>query len=171
MTDYAISYFGAFITRFFLGFVEAAFFPGALVSDNAKWLLMCILISFDQFLISKWYKRNELSQRTAWFATGSLISNAFGALIASGILDTMDGVWGYSAWRYVLIRVHDHAAILTSLELAILRRRIPHNCCRYLIHLHFARLSGDILWLAYTRGEGLGYPTYGGGRWPDRSQC
>jgi len=141
MTDYAISYFGAFITRFFLGFVEAAFFPGALVSDNAKWLLMSILISFDQFLISKWYKRNELSQRTAWFATGSLISNAFGALIASGILDIMDGVWGYSAWRYVPTRVHDHAAILTSLELAILRRRIPHNRCRYLIHLHFARLS------------------------------
>jgi MFS family permease len=38
---------GALLTRFFLGFVEAAFFPGAL------------------FLISKWYKRSEIGQRTA----------------------------------------------------------------------------------------------------------
>jgi MFS family permease len=76
------SFVGALLTRFFLGFVEAAFFPGAL------------------FLISKWYKRSELGQRTALLACGSLISNAFGALIASGILDAMDGKLGRAAWRY-----------------------------------------------------------------------
>jgi MFS family permease len=48
------------LTRFFLGFIEAAFFPGAL------------------FLLSKWYKRSELGQRTALLSCGSLISNAFG---------------------------------------------------------------------------------------------
>lgn len=41
------SFVGALLTRFFLGFVEAAFFPGSL------------------FLLSKWYKRSELGQRTA----------------------------------------------------------------------------------------------------------
>jgi hypothetical protein len=64
--------------------VEAAFFPGAL------------------FLLSKWYKRSELGQRTALLSCGSLISNAFGALIASGILDGMDGKLGRAAWRYAV---------------------------------------------------------------------
>lgn len=35
-------------------------------------------------------------------ASGGLVSNAFGSLIACGILDTMDGVLGYSGWRYEL---------------------------------------------------------------------
>ncbi|KAG7449317.1 MFS general substrate transporter [Guyanagaster necrorhizus] len=77
------SFLGAICTRFFLGFVEAAFFPGAL------------------FLISKWYKRTELSQRTALLACGSLVSNAFGSLIASAILDSMEGRLGYAAWRWL----------------------------------------------------------------------
>ena len=71
------------LTRFFLGFVEAAFFPGAL------------------FLISKWYKRSELGQRTALLYCGNIISNAFGALIASGILDGMEGKLGHAAWRWL----------------------------------------------------------------------
>ncbi len=75
------SFVGALLTRFFLGFVEAAFFPGAL------------------FLLSKWYKRSELGVRTAVLSCGSLISNAFGALIASGILNNMEGKLGHSAWR------------------------------------------------------------------------
>ena len=79
------SFVGALLTRFFLGFVEAAFFPGAL------------------FLLSKWYKRDELGLRTALLYCGSLISNGFGALIASGILDTMDGKLGHAAWRFVLL--------------------------------------------------------------------
>lgn len=36
----------------------------------------------------------------ALLSCGSLLSNAFGALIASGILDAMDGVLGQTAWRY-----------------------------------------------------------------------
>lgn len=78
-----LSFVGALLTRFFLGFVEAAFFPGAL------------------FLLSKWYKRSELGMRTAILSCGSLISNAFGSLIASGILDGMEGKLGHSAWRWL----------------------------------------------------------------------
>jgi MFS family permease len=77
------SFVGALLTRFFLGFVEAAFFPGSL------------------FLLSKWYKRNELGQRTALLSCGMLISNAFGSLIASGILGGMQGVLGHAAWRWL----------------------------------------------------------------------
>lgn len=77
------SFVGALLTRFFLGFVEAAFFPGAL------------------FLLSKWYRRNELGQRTAILYCGNIISNAFGSLIASGILDGMQGKLGQAAWRWL----------------------------------------------------------------------
>ncbi|KAL5507991.1 hypothetical protein ACEPAH_5609 [Sanghuangporus vaninii] len=83
LTGVTTNFVGALMTRFFLGFVEAAFFPGAL------------------FLLSKWYKRNELGLRTALLYCGSLISNGFGALIASGILDGMDGVGGKAAWRWL----------------------------------------------------------------------
>ncbi|XP_006460061.1 hypothetical protein AGABI2DRAFT_202707 [Agaricus bisporus var. bisporus H97] len=83
LTGVTNNFVGALLTRFFLGFVEAAFFPGAL------------------FLISKWYKRNELGLRTAILYCGSIISNAFGSLLASGILSGMDGVLGHAAWRWL----------------------------------------------------------------------
>ncbi|KZT13065.1 MFS general substrate transporter [Laetiporus sulphureus 93-53] len=83
LTGITHSFVGALLTRFFLGFVEAAFFPGAL------------------FLLSKWYKRSELGARTAILYGGNIISNAFGSLIASGILDTMQGKLGRAAWRWL----------------------------------------------------------------------
>lgn len=82
-TGFANDYFSVLCARFLLGFVEAAFYPGAI------------------FLISRWYKRSELSQRMALLSCGSLLSSAFGALIASGILDVMDGVLGFTAWRWL----------------------------------------------------------------------
>ena len=65
--------------------MEASFFPGAL------------------FLLSKWYKHSELGFRTSILLCGSILSNAFGALIASAILDGMQGVLGLSAWRWLFI--------------------------------------------------------------------
>ena len=75
------SFTGALLTRFFLGFVEAAFFPGAL------------------FLLSKWYTREELGLRIAILYCGNIISNAFGSLLASGVLNGMNGKLGRAAWR------------------------------------------------------------------------
>ncbi|KAH8106014.1 MFS general substrate transporter [Cristinia sonorae] len=83
LTGTTTNFVGALLTRFFLGFVEAAFFPGAL------------------FLLSKWYTRKELGVRTAMLACGNLISNAFGSLLASGILSGMDGKLGHAAWRWL----------------------------------------------------------------------
>lgn len=83
LTGVTTNFVGALLTRFFLGFVEAAFFPGAL------------------FLLSKWYTRSELGVRTAVLSCGSLISNAFGSLIASGILNGMEGRLGHAAWRWL----------------------------------------------------------------------
>ncbi|KAG1743065.1 MFS general substrate transporter [Suillus lakei] len=77
------TYHAALILRFFTGFVEAAFFPGAV------------------FLLSRWYKWHELGLRIAILHCGNSISNAFGALIASGILGSLDGTLGFTAWRWL----------------------------------------------------------------------
>jgi len=69
------------------------------VSSSVSWRLLFFPGSL--FLLSKWYNRSELGQRTALLSCGSLISNAFGALIASGILDVMDGCLGRAAWRWL----------------------------------------------------------------------
>ncbi|KAF8812398.1 MFS general substrate transporter [Phlegmacium glaucopus] len=101
-TGFTTNYLGALCTRFFLGFVEAAFFPGAL------------------FLISKWYKRNELSERTALLSCGFLLSNAFGSLIASAILNSMEGKLGYSAWRWLFFIEGTITVLVAILSMYIL---------------------------------------------------
>ncbi|KAF7301648.1 FCP1-like proteiny domain-containing protein [Mycena indigotica] len=101
LTGITNDFTGALLTRFFLGFVEAAFFPGAL------------------FLLSKWYTRREIGLRTALLYCGNIISNAFGSLMASGILAGMGGKLGHAAWRQMAIlhwyyyQLQTHAIILT----------------------------------------------------------
>jgi MFS family permease len=76
--------FGSMVAiRFLLGFVEAAFLPGALL------------------VLSKWYTRRELTRRNAILFCGNLISNAFSALIGAGVLSNMQGVMGHAAWRWL----------------------------------------------------------------------
>lgn len=76
---------GLIAVRFFLGFVEAAYFPGCL------------------YYLSCWYVRRELGFRTAILYSGSLISGAFSGLIAAGITRNMDGLHGLRAWRWLFI--------------------------------------------------------------------
>ncbi|KAB5592962.1 hypothetical protein CTheo_3597 [Ceratobasidium theobromae] len=83
LTGAAHNFVEALLARFFLGFVEAAFFPGAL------------------FVLSRWYRREELGLRIAILYCGSLSSNAFGGLLAAGILDGMEGKLGHAAWRWL----------------------------------------------------------------------
>lgn len=52
------------------------------------------------FLLWKWYKTSELGLRAAILSCGLMLSNAFGSLIASAVLDSMEGVLGYAAWRW-----------------------------------------------------------------------
>ncbi|KAF1976241.1 pantothenate transporter liz1 [Bimuria novae-zelandiae CBS 107.79] len=78
--------FGGLVAcRFFLGFIEAVYFPGCL------------------FYLSSWYTRKELGFRTAVLYSGSLISGAFGGLITAGIKSNMDHTHGLRAWRWVFI--------------------------------------------------------------------
>lgn len=75
------SYTGILLARFFLGFVEAPFYPGVL------------------YLISGWYKRDELAVRTTLVTCGSVLASGFGSVFASGILTGMQGKLGQAAWR------------------------------------------------------------------------
>ncbi|KAI4167871.1 MAG: hypothetical protein LQ343_006830 [Gyalolechia ehrenbergii] len=84
-TAAAESFGGLIAIRFFLGFVEAAYFPGCL------------------FFLSSWYTRKELGFRTAILYSGSLMSGAFSGLITAGITSGMDGKRGLRAWRWLFI--------------------------------------------------------------------
>lgn len=76
---------GLVVVRFFLGFVEAPYFPGAL------------------FLLSSWYTRKELALRTSILYAGSLLSGGFGGLIGAGVQSGLDGALGIPSWRWLFI--------------------------------------------------------------------
>lgn len=76
---------GLLAVRFFLGFVEAAYFPGCL------------------YYLSCWYTRKELGFRFAVLYSGALISGAFSGLISAGIRWGMSGTLGLGAWQWLFI--------------------------------------------------------------------
>ncbi|KAJ7143617.1 major facilitator superfamily domain-containing protein [Mycena crocata] len=82
LTGMTKSYGGILVCRIFLGLPEAAFYPGAI------------------YLLSRWYTKKELAFRSGILYSGSLLSSAFGALIAAGILTNMEGKKGIRAWRW-----------------------------------------------------------------------
>lgn len=81
-TALAKNFGGLLAIRFFLGFIEAAYFPGCL------------------YFLSCWYNRKELAFRSAVLYSGSLISGAFAGLIAAGITNGMNGKAGLPAWKW-----------------------------------------------------------------------
>ncbi|KAL2443623.1 putative transporter [Exophiala dermatitidis] len=85
MTCLVKGFGGIVACRFVLGLVEAPFFPGVL------------------FYLSKWYTKKELNLRMSIFYSGSLVSGAFGSLIAAGILNGLAGKRGLSAWQWLYI--------------------------------------------------------------------
>ena len=70
------------LARFFIGFVEAVFFPGAL------------------YYLSLFYNRHQYAFRVSIMYCGSQLGNAFGGLFAIGIME-LDNVHGIEGWRWV----------------------------------------------------------------------
>lgn len=99
---------GMVLVRFFLGFVEAAFLPGALLIQ------------------SKWYTRKELTTRNAILFCGNIISNAFSALVGAGVLSNMDGVLGHAAWRW-LFWIEGAVTMATAISAGFILPDLPHN--------------------------------------------
>ncbi|KAI9926087.1 hypothetical protein MW887_004548 [Aspergillus wentii] len=75
---------GLIACRFLIGVFEAGFLPG------------CV------YLISMYYKRYELQWRLNLFFSASILSGAVSGLLAYG-LSYMDGIRGYSSWRWIFI--------------------------------------------------------------------
>ncbi|KAF2738716.1 major facilitator superfamily transporter [Polyplosphaeria fusca] len=102
------NYSGMVAIRFCIGFVEAAFLPGALL------------------ILSKWYTRRELTTRNAILFCGNLISNAFSSLVGAGVLSNMDGTLGHAAWRW-LYWIEGAATMAIAISAAFILPDLPHN--------------------------------------------
>ncbi|KAI1337038.1 putative MFS transporter [Xylariaceae sp. FL0016] len=75
---------GITIARFFLGVLEAGFYPGAI------------------YLCTFWYMPKQLASRIAWFYCASALSGAFSGLLAAGIAQ-MDGILGHTGWQWIFL--------------------------------------------------------------------
>lgn len=78
------SFAGLVACRVIIGALEAGFFPG------------CV------YLLSMYYRRHELQWRFNLFFSASIIAGAFSGLLAYAIAH-MDGIAGYSGWRWIFI--------------------------------------------------------------------
>lgn len=85
LTSTVHNYSGALAIRFFLGAIEAGFFPGVL------------------FLMTCWYKKSEIGKRFSIFYTASVCSGALSGLLAGAITGNMEGVAGIRGWRWLYI--------------------------------------------------------------------
>ncbi|KAI0055451.1 MFS general substrate transporter [Artomyces pyxidatus] len=127
MTGVTHNFAGILACRIFIGLPEAAFYPGAI------------------YLLSRWYTRKELAFRSAILYGGLLISNAFGSLMAAGILSNMEGKLGVRGWRW-LFYIEGAITMLFGFFTMYLLPDFPHNT-RWLSpaerHLAQVRLSED----------------------------
>ncbi|KLJ09201.1 hypothetical protein EMPG_15376 [Blastomyces silverae] len=78
------SFAGLLTCRIFLGIFEAGFFPG------------CV------YLISMYYKRHELQTRVNFYIACSIMAGSMSGILAYFIAG-MDGMCGYSGWRWIFI--------------------------------------------------------------------
>ncbi|KAG2350980.1 MFS general substrate transporter [Suillus weaverae] len=101
-------YTGVVVARFFLGFAEAPFVPGII------------------FLVSKWYKRDEVASRIALVTCGNVLSSAFGSLFASAILHGMQDKLGQAAWRW-LFYIEGGITIVVAICAMFILPDFPHN--------------------------------------------
>lgn len=108
LTGVTRNYTGIVLCRIFIGLPEAAFYPGAM------------------YLLSRWYTRKELAFRSAVIYGGLLISNAFGNLMAAGILSGMQGRRGIAAWRWLFF-IEGAISIFIGILAIFILPDYPHN--------------------------------------------
>jgi MFS family permease len=70
--------------RFCLGLFEAGLFPGL------------------NFYLNGWYRRDELSARTAIFFAGAVLAGAFGGIFGYA-LGEMKGIGGKNGWCWIFV--------------------------------------------------------------------
>ncbi|ETW74943.1 major facilitator superfamily [Heterobasidion irregulare TC 32-1] len=128
LTGVTHNFTGILVCRVFIGLPEAAFYPGAM------------------YLLSRWYTNKELAFRSAILYSGLLISNAFGSLMAAGILSGMEGRLGITSWRW-LFYIEGSITMLVGILTMYLLPDHPNNT-RWLSsaerRLAQVRLSEDV---------------------------
>ncbi|KAG2035626.1 major facilitator superfamily domain-containing protein [Suillus americanus] len=139
------NYTGILVARFFLGFAEAPFFPGMI------------------FLVSKWYKRDELALRIALVTSGSFLSSAFGSLLASGILHGMQDKLGQAAWRW-LFYIEGGITILVAICAIFVLPDFPHNT-RWMSPEERALAVSRLVEDGYSKADEVGKQTTMQGVW------
>ncbi|KAH8899047.1 MFS general substrate transporter [Thozetella sp. PMI_491] len=73
------------VCRFFLGFIEAGFMPGVM------------------FLMSCWYKKEELGKRFSIFFSALCIAGAVSGLLSGAIISGLEGAKGMRGWRWLFL--------------------------------------------------------------------
>ncbi|KAI0020598.1 MFS general substrate transporter [Xylariomycetidae sp. FL0641] len=71
--------------RFFVGFIEAASWPGL------------------HFMIGTWYRDHEINKRSGIFTAAGIAATMFSGYIQAGVYQTMDGHLGIRGWRWLFI--------------------------------------------------------------------
>ncbi|KAL2859476.1 major facilitator superfamily domain-containing protein [Aspergillus pseudodeflectus] len=143
VTSQVTSYGGIVACRFILGLVEAPFFAGVL------------------FYLSKWYTKSELALRMSIFYSGSLLSGAFGNLIAAGILDGMAGARGLSPWQWLYI-IEGAITVFVGLVVCVLLPDFPENWRRLpeeMRHVAIKRLAVEARQSDVDAGTGMSQMT------------
>jgi MFS family permease len=108
MTAFVQGFYGLLLVRFFLGMVEAPFFPGAL------------------FLLSSWYTKEELAFRTSMLYSGSLLAGAFGGFVGAGIEYDLNGVMQMASWRWLFL-IESTCTILLAICAIFILPDYPHT--------------------------------------------
>ncbi|KAG2369174.1 major facilitator superfamily domain-containing protein [Suillus spraguei] len=143
LTGITQNYTQILTTRLLLGFAEAPFFPGAL------------------FLISAWYKRDELAVRVTFITCGNMFSSGLGTLFTSGMFTGMQGILDQVSWRW-LFYIEGSMTIIFAICAMFILPDFPHNT-EWLTpeerSLAISRLAQD----GYGRMDGLGKQTTKGG--------
>jgi len=85
LTALVKNYTGLVLVRFFLGFVEAPFYPGAL------------------YILSMFYTRKEIATRVSILYAGNIFAVSFAGLIAAATFATLDDKHSMHGWQWLFI--------------------------------------------------------------------
>ncbi|KAI1377336.1 MFS transporter [Hypoxylon crocopeplum] len=82
----SVTSFGGLVAcRFFLGVVEAPFYPGA------------------TYILAMYYTHSEMAARVGLMYCGQLLATGFTGLISAGVFAGMDGLRGLAGWQWLFI--------------------------------------------------------------------
>ncbi|KAH7024769.1 major facilitator superfamily domain-containing protein [Microdochium trichocladiopsis] len=116
---------GSFLVgRFFLGCIEAGLFPGAL------------------YLLTCWYKKDEIGKRFALFYTSGTVSPALGGIMAGSVISGLDGKMGWSGWRWLFL-IEGVATVFFAIVFVFVLIDYPTNTTKF--------FSKEECQLAYVR--------------------